>query len=101
MEKGWARSFDKEKGEECCEECGQPFAGRRPEFHHIICAALGGDNSLSNMKVLCNPCHRYITFTKDLPRIVKAKSIEEKRAGLRRSKHKIQSRGFERKRANG
>src|SRR5689334_15021397 len=66
-----------------CEYCGTPFAGRRPDYHHHIPAALGGGNSLENCRCICGPCHRNVTAVEDLPRITKAKSIEEKRAGLR------------------
>lgn len=78
-----------------CEYCHQPFNGRRPEYQHHLPAALGGGNSLENCRCICTPCHRLVTRTEDLPRIVKAKAVEEKRAGLRRSKQKIPSRGFE------
>lgn len=79
-EAAWARA----KGR--CEHCSCGFGGRRPEYQHVIPAALGGPATLDNCLCLCPPCHRYITKTEDLPRIVKAKALEEKRAGLRRSK---------------
>lgn len=78
-----------------CEVCKQPLAGRQPEYdHHPIPAALDGPATLENCRVLCPPCHRQLTKSETTPMVSKAKRIEEKRAGLRRSKHKIQSRGF-------
>ena len=40
-----------------CEYCHLPFRGR-PEFHHILEAALGGKPALANCLVVCKkPCH--------------------------------------------
>jgi 5-methylcytosine-specific restriction enzyme A len=94
-EEAWERCYVPDIGVECCEYCHLGFGGMRPEYHHHIPTALGGDNSLENCRVICPPCHRRVTKEEDLPRIVKAKAILEKRAGLRRSKQKINSRGFE------
>ena len=77
-----------------CEICTAPFAGRRPDYHHLIPAALGGDNSLSNCRVICSSCHREVTQREDMPRIVKAKRIYEEAANLRAPKRKIASRPF-------
>lgn len=74
----------------CCELCHQPFGQRRPHYdHHPIAAALGGPGTADNGRALCPPCHRQVTKEEDLPRITKAKAIEEKRAGLRRPKQKF------------
>jgi 5-methylcytosine-specific restriction protein A len=98
-----ARSeFSKEVKEQAWERCGgvcegickQPFAGRRPEYHHLIPAALGGDDTLKNCRVLCPPCHRFATKTESLPLVNKAKAVEEKRKGLRRSKYQWPNRGW-------
>lgn len=77
-----------------CEYCNQPFDGRRPEYHHHIPAALGGGNVLSNARCICPPCHRWVTRVEDVPQITKAKAVEEKRAGLRRSKFQWPKRKF-------
>ncbi len=82
--------------EDRCDICKQEFAGRRPEYHHHLEAALGGSNDLENCQVLCPTCHRYITTATSIPRTSKVRRILEKRAGLRRPKQKIQSRGFAR-----
>lgn len=79
-EQGWERCKER------CEDCGQPFGGRRPEYHHIIAAALGGSNELTNLLVICPPCHRIRTKVENVP-IFRAKRIEEKRIGVRRSKY--------------
>lgn len=88
-EAAWARAAGK------CEICIQPFDGRRPEYHHKIPAALGGDNSLKNCKCICPPCHRIVTRDEDMPRITKAKRTERKRANIVPRKPKIKSRGFD------
>ena len=86
-EEGWERCYDAVAQDGRCEGvCKQLFGGRRPEYHHVLAAALGGDNSLGNMLVVCNPCHRAITTVENVP-IFRAKAVEEKRKGIRRSKH--------------
>lgn len=41
-----------------CERCGIDFdEGTTGEFHHIIPAVFGGDNSTDNCSLLCNNCH--------------------------------------------
>jgi 5-methylcytosine-specific restriction endonuclease McrA len=71
-----------------CEECRQPFAGRRPEYDHILPDYLGGDNSLENCAVLCPKCHKLKTCEEDRPRIDKTRRLLEKGAGLRKSRHR-------------
>jgi len=85
-EQAWERCFDKEIDDGRCEYCGQAFGQRRPDYHHHIPAALGGDNSLENCRCICKACHRIVTRDEDLPRITEAKAVLEGRAGLRRSK---------------
>lgn len=62
--------------------CGLKIIGR-PEYHHIIEAAVGGDASLKNCQVTDPKCHRRITSTETVPAVTRAKRIEEKRLGLR------------------
>jgi len=41
-----------------CEGCGlSPREGARLSVHHIMGYAYGGNNDLSNLKVLCTSCH--------------------------------------------
>lgn len=89
-EEGWLRCFDAKIDDGRCElkTCGMPFAGRRPEYHHVVPAAIGGDNSLGNLLVVCPPCHRFLTKMETRPMVDRTKSIYEKRAGLRRSKYR-------------
>src|SRR5215475_632558 len=70
-----------------CEECKQEFGERRPEYDHIIAAAMGGDNTLGNCKCLCPKCHRTKTSLQDIPCIAKSNRVREKRTGIRRSKY--------------
>jgi hypothetical protein len=77
------REHAKRDGDYICEYCLQPMAQRRPEYHHHIPAALGGDNSFGNARHICPPCHRIVTRDEDMPRIVRAKMIERNRAGLK------------------
>ncbi len=83
-----------ERADGLCDICKQDFADRTAEYHHHLEAALGGSNELENCQVLCPPCHRYITTATSIPRTSKVRRILEKRAGLRRSGHRIQSRGW-------
>ena len=48
-----------ERARNRCERCGIDFdEGFTGEFHHIIPAIFGGDNSNSNCSLLCRNCHR-------------------------------------------
>lgn len=59
-EKVWQRANGK------CENCGRILhwldRGKETEFgwelHHITPLSLGGSNTLSNCKILCQPCHK-------------------------------------------
>lgn len=61
-----------------CEMCDMPFNGKRREFHHILAANDGGDNTLENMLVLCVGCHKPLT---------RAYTIELRKAERIHSKH--------------
>lgn len=89
-EAAWQRAMGR------CEVCTQPFSGRRPQYDHVIPAALRTENSatLANCRVLCPRCHLDKTAMEDMPRIVKAKRIQEVAANLRAPKRKIPSRPF-------
>lgn len=60
------------------------------EYHHIVPAALGGNNDVSNCRVMLARCHRVQTSTIDVPQIAKSVRIFEKSIGARKSK----GRGF-------
>ena len=66
-------------GERCCAE-----VVHKKHFDHIIPAALGGDNSLTNCAVLCLPCHGAKTQKIDVPMIAKAKRVADKHRGIRK-----------------
>lgn len=66
-------------GERCCAE-----VAHKKHFDHIIPAALGGDNSLTNCAVLCLPCHGAKTQKIDVPMIAKAKRVFDKHRGIRK-----------------
>jgi len=55
-----------------CEKCGMPFGKKKPQFDHILPAALGGKPTIANCMVLCVPCHTEKTAKADVPRIRKA-----------------------------
>ncbi|QIG51823.1 HNH endonuclease [Nordella sp. HKS 07] len=67
-----------------CEQCGLPFAGRRPEYDHILPDGLGGEPTLENCAVLCPSCYRIKTHTEDRLRMQKADNIAKKNDGLKR-----------------
>ena len=65
------------------------------KFHydHDIPDALGGEPILSNCVVLCVPCHRAKTSTKDIPIIAKTKRIQDRERGIRKEPT-LRSAGF-------
>jgi len=81
----WERS-----GGRCQCGCGFKILGR-PEYHHAVPAALGGDNSLDNCRVLDKKHHRQITAEKDIPELAKSERIFEKRIGVRKSSRPMRS----------
>lgn len=56
---------------------------RTPQYDHIDPDAHSKDNSLSNLQVLCIPCHRHKTSTQDVPAVAKSRRIREKAMGIR------------------
>ncbi len=67
--------------------CGQPFGKHpkeRPEYHHRVEAAIGGDNSLENCQCIRADCHSAITSKVSAPRVAKARRGEKERMGLKR-----------------
>jgi 5-methylcytosine-specific restriction enzyme A len=66
-----------------CEDCGkQLLGGVRIEYDHRIAKEFGGNSTLENCCVLCRPCHRKKTSTKDIPAIAKSRRIRIRQAGI-------------------
>lgn len=78
-------AFERSQGR--CENnrCEQEFAGRTPEYDHILPDALYGEATLSNCMVLCPKCHRAKTKV-DVKRISKANRIKRKQNGFGKKK---------------
>lgn len=78
--------------------CGIAFDGRRPDYHHIIEAELGGTNDLSNCLAVLKTCHRRITSDHSMPVIAKVRHVRRKSIGaVRKSSRPIRSRGFQKR----
>lgn len=81
-----------------CEGCGIELVSGNIEYEHVQPDGLGGDPTLENCKVLCRKsCARNKTDTEDNPRMAKADRVLRKAFGLHPKRHKIQSRGFEKR----
>ena len=50
-----------------CEVCGKQVVMTTCEAHHIVPISQGGQNSASNLKIVCRPCH--IKIHQELDRI--------------------------------
>jgi HNH endonuclease len=82
-----------------CEFCRLPFKGR-PEFHHILEAALGGKPTTSNCLVVCKvPCHQELS-AKGIKGIRKADRQRKASVGAKRETQKIVQRVKEEKPAS-
>ena len=75
----------------CCEglissgeRCSAVLAVAKYHFDHIIPAAIGGDNDLTNCAVLCLQCHKDKTTKRDIPIIAKSKRIYDKHHSIRK-----------------
>ncbi|MDD9726096.1 HNH endonuclease signature motif containing protein [Roseovarius sp. SK2] len=78
--------------------CGQPFGKHpkeRPEYHHRVEAAIGGDNSLDNCWCIRSDCHRAITSNVSAPRAAKVRREDKRQRGLSKPKQKISYRRFD------
>ena len=84
----------------CCEECGAKLKVGEAEVDHVLPDALGGEPILTNAKVLCKVCHRGKT-TEDIGRIRKADRARDKHTGALAKPSFFQSRGFEKRPAQG
>jgi 5-methylcytosine-specific restriction endonuclease McrA len=67
-----------------CERCGAKL-WRGVEYHHIIEAYLGGDNSLENCCVACRPCHVELTAERH-PAIDKTRRLADKQMNITKRK---------------
>jgi 5-methylcytosine-specific restriction endonuclease McrA len=47
-----------ERGPLSCWACGRPYAADALEAHHVQPLALGGADTLDNVRLACRPCHR-------------------------------------------
>jgi len=80
-----------------CESCGMKLKAGEGEYDHVIPYFISRDSSLSNVQVLCVPCHRGVgAKTSDDQRIIsKVRRVKMKHEGtFPASKAKIKSRGF-------
>jgi 5-methylcytosine-specific restriction endonuclease McrA len=75
-----------------CESCGAPLAIGKFHYDHKRAIGLGGDNSLSNLELLCLPCHSDKTHSSDNPTMRKADAQRKAHIGATRQKAKIPSR---------
>lgn len=66
--------------------CGKKLMPGDVEYDHITAAALGGDNSLENCRVLSRACHRAKT-NGDVAAIAKSNRNRAKHIGAHKSKH--------------
>jgi 5-methylcytosine-specific restriction enzyme A len=73
-----AKGFERSNG--LCEKCSAKLKVGEAEFDHVLPCALGGDNSLDNLEVLCRSCHKDKTAD-DVRGIRKADRIRDKRSG--------------------
>ena len=65
-----------------CQSCQSKIhPGQKWEIDHIIPLALGGDNSLKNLQILCKICHTLKTNRQDLTIIAKVKRLQTKHLG--------------------
>jgi 5-methylcytosine-specific restriction endonuclease McrA len=86
-------AFDRAQGR--CETCLAEFAGRVPEYDHILPDWLGGEPTLENCRCMCAKCHRAKTSGEDVPRIAKTKRTKRKAIGAwPKTSRPLRSRGF-------
>lgn len=77
-----------------CEKCKAKMKVGEGEYDHIIAQGYGGENTVENGQLLCNPCHKGKTGI-DKGITEKVKRIRDKHLGIYpRSKAKIANRGF-------
>lgn len=72
-----------------CESCSNPLSEGDIYYEHIICDALGGPPTLENCGVYCKTCWSLKTRIYDHPTIAKAKRIEMRHLGAKRSRNPL------------
>lgn len=77
-----------------CDSCGAQC--KKWEIDHKTPDGLLGEPTFDNSALLCISCHKEKTKN-DVARIAKAKRVEFKHLGGKKTGKKIQSRGFEKK----
>lgn len=90
-----AKAFERSKG--FCEGCGARLTVGKFHYDHEIPCALGGENVLENVQVLCTACHGVKTALEDVPRIAKAARQHDRFVGAIQPKGTIRSQGFVRR----
>ena len=68
----------------CCEKCHARLKTGESEGDHILPCALGGDNSLENLQILCKVCHKEKTKN-DVRSVRKADRQRDKYTGAKTS----------------
>ena len=87
-----AQAYERSGGN--CETCGVKLQIGKFHYDHEIPDAIGGENVVSNCKVVCMACHGVKTATKDMPLIAKMKRQHAKHIGASRPRPKMQGRQF-------
>src|SRR5215472_18250081 len=72
------------RAEGYCDGCSAKLHPGRWHCDHVVPCGLGGEATLENAQVLCEPCHRDKTGSRDVPAIAKAKRLERRAAGIRK-----------------
>jgi 5-methylcytosine-specific restriction protein A len=68
------------RAEGCCEACGMRLKTGEGEYDHVLPAALGGEATQENAKLLCRVCHRTKTDD-DIRRIRKSDRQRDRHSG--------------------
>ena len=66
-----------------CEKCGARLTPGKFAYDHILPDWLGGEPTLENAQVLCDPCHSEKTHGQDRPRINKAQRQHARHIGAK------------------
>lgn len=84
-----------QKSNDCCVTCTRPVTGKlRAEIDHVIPLIIGGQHRETNLQLLCHECHAGKTKL-DVKLKAKVARVRQRHLGIRKTRQKIQSRGFE------
>ncbi len=72
-----------------CEECTCILRPGRYAYDHVLADGLGGEPTLENCRVVCDPCHGVKTANDDVPRMAKADRARKKIMDGKKSKNPI------------